>query len=54
MNNNKLNNEKTIINRMGTLKNIVKKYFYALNQKLIKKFGFFNSVTAANLAIGTL
>ena len=29
MNNNKLNNQKTIINRMGTLKNIVKKYFYA-------------------------
>ena len=33
MNNNKLNNEKTIINRMGTLKNIVKKYFYAPKPK---------------------
>ena len=33
MNNKKLNNEKIIINRMGTLKNIVKKYFYAPKPK---------------------
>tara|TARA_B100001559_G_C16457906_1_gene602523 strand:+ start:615 stop:1253 length:639 start_codon:yes stop_codon:yes gene_type:complete len=33
MNNKKLNDEKTIINRMGTLKNIVKKYFYAPKPK---------------------
>ena len=33
INNNKLNDEKTIINRMGTLKNIFKKYLYAPKPK---------------------